>query len=151
MGTFDALTKMYDLVSGSSDPILLKSVLEVQQDLIRLQEENRLLRQEVNELKNQEITRSTLKYEGNAYYQNENGPYCTTCFDVQGKLVRLALKKIEYQDFLVGVCGNCNSEDVVTTEKNLTAEEERKRRSNSIKNTSRLARETNNRNQFKGF
>lgn len=141
MGTFDTLTKMYDLVSGSSDPVLLKSVLEVQQDLIRLQEENRLLRQENNELKNKEITRNMLEHRGNAYYQNGEGPYCTTCFDVEGNLIRLILEKVQYQDFLWGTCGNCKAKKIQTDEKNI--EEEKIQRSNSIRRISQLSKEFN--------
>lgn len=151
MGLSESLGKMFDLVSGSNDPILLNSVMEVQQDLIRIQEENRILRQELNELKNNAITRSALEHKGNGYYLNGEGPYCTTCFDVDGKLVRLSLRKIECQDFLVGSCGGCKSANLVTEERNTTAEEERTRRSNSFRNTSKLARETNNRGQFKGL
>ena len=44
MSMASAITRMCELVSGSNDPILLKAVMEVQQDLIKIQEENRLLR-----------------------------------------------------------------------------------------------------------
>lgn len=148
MSAFDTLTKMYDLVSGSSDPILLKSVLEAQQDLIRLQEENRLLRQENNELKNKEITRSLLEHRGKAYYQNGEGPYCTTCFGVEGHLVRLTLEKIQYQDFLWGSCGNCKTEKIQTVEKSLEIEEEITKKIASTKRTSQMVKDFNSRSQF---
>ncbi|MFC6347561.1 hypothetical protein [Vagococcus carniphilus] len=79
MSMASAITRMCELVSGSNDPILLKAVMEVQQDLIKIQEENRLLRQQVLELKNIDIVRSELEHKGNAYYHKGDGPYCTTC------------------------------------------------------------------------
>lgn len=44
MGLQDSFERMLDLVSGSNDPILLKSVIEVQRELSALEEENRKLR-----------------------------------------------------------------------------------------------------------
>lgn len=128
MGIQESFDKMLALVSGSSDPMLLKSVMEVQRELVSLQEENRQLRQKNNELQNIDILRSELEYKGNAYYHSDDGPYCTTCFDRDGKLIRLILEKKYGEEFKIGRCSNCKASGIQTEEKNLTYVQEIKNR-----------------------
>lgn len=89
MGLQDSFERMLDLVSGSNDPILLKSVIEVQRELSALEEENRKLRQEIHDLKNKKILETELEYRNNAYFKkdNEEIPYCSRCYDVDKNLV----------------------------------------------------------------
>lgn len=89
MGLQDSFERMLDLVSGSNDPILLKSVIEVQRELSALEEENRKLRQEIHDLKNKKILETELEYSNNAYFKKDNKgiPYCSRCYDVDGRLV----------------------------------------------------------------
>lgn len=88
MSVSDTLTKMYDLVSGSNDPVLLKTVMEVQQELIRIQEENRELRNEVHELKNVNIVESELIFRNGVYLKGK-GVFCSACWDKNKELVRV--------------------------------------------------------------
>lgn len=110
----NSLEKMIGLASGSNDPAAMRAVMDVQKELIQIQEENRRLRIENHGLKNIDITRSELKKRGNAYYKGEEGPYCTTCFDAEGKLIYLNVYLLPYNSYAKGKCGNCDS-DVSTT------------------------------------
>ena len=62
-------------------------MLEMQATIADLTEENRIL-------KTQLTTRDAMVYENNAYYTNptddsRDGPFCSHCWDVDGKTVRL--------------------------------------------------------------
>lgn len=89
MGLQESFERMLDLVSGSNDPILLKSVIEVQRELSALEEQNRKLRQEIHDLKNKKLLETELEYRNNAYFKKDNKetPYCSRCYDVDKKLV----------------------------------------------------------------
>lgn len=134
MGLQESFDKMLGLVTGSNDPMLLKSVIEVQRELVGLQEENRNLRSEIHDLKNVEIIKSELKYKGNAYYKGEEGPFCTNCFDVTGKLVRLQLIRIYGNSMIEGSCTNCGAEKIQTAEINLNANAEREAKRRMMNN-----------------
>lgn len=110
MGLQESFDKMLGLVTGSNDPMLLKSVIEVQRELVELQEKNRNLRNKIHDLKNIEIFKSELEYKSNAYYKGSEGPFCTNCFDVNGKLVRLLLTKVNSNSMIQGSCVNCGTE-----------------------------------------
>ncbi|MDT2805254.1 hypothetical protein [Vagococcus lutrae] len=89
MALQDSFERMLDLVSGSNDPILLKSVIEVQRELSALEEENRKLRQEIHDLKNKRLLETELEYRNNAYFKKNNKeiPYCSRCYNVDERLV----------------------------------------------------------------
>lgn len=112
MSITNTLTKMYDLVSGSNDPVLLKAVMEVQQDLIKIQEENRDLRQQVNDFKNEKILKSELTYKNNAYFKNENlkQAFCTNCYDKESKLITMKWHAHHYSTEYTFICPNCKNE-----------------------------------------
>ncbi|MBO0476788.1 hypothetical protein DOK76_06885 [Vagococcus sp. DIV0080] len=111
MGMTNALSKMYDLVSGSNDPVLLKAIMEVQQDLIKIQEENRKLRQDVYEFENEKRLKSELKYENNAYFKNGNKKqaFCTNCYDNEGKLITMTWDVHAYSTEFTFACPNCKN------------------------------------------
>jgi regulator of replication initiation timing len=76
---------------------LYQRVLGLHSDIIELVEENNKLRQENEELKTKQKIRGKLRTVNNpdqVYYlyneqgQQEDGPFCTICWDVDQKLVR---------------------------------------------------------------
>nr|DAY95609.1 MAG TPA: CRISPR-associated endonuclease [Caudoviricetes sp.] len=109
MSLSDALEKMANYVTGSKDPQLLGAVMEVQRELIEIQEENRNLRQRIIELENLEIVSSELKYRANCYYRDGTGPFCTKCFDDDGKLIRMTVEEDFNTAYVVGICPKCKS------------------------------------------
>lgn len=109
-----SLEKMIGLASGSNDPVAMKAVMDVQRELIQIQEENRRLRIENHELKNIDIMRSELSKQGNVYYKGEDGPYCMTCFDSEGKLIHLIVSPERGKKRVFGKCSNCSTDKIET-------------------------------------
>lgn len=97
-------------VAKFTKDIQLKNILlEMQNYIYELLEENRNLRDEIHELKNVDLVTKELVNRGNAYYHLGQGPFCTTCWDSQGKLIRLSLNGDGWSRSLKGVCGNCST------------------------------------------
>lgn len=115
MGYSDKFNKMLGLVTGSNDPELLKSVIEVQQEVSKLEEENRQLRQENHELRNEKILEGDLIYTNSAYQKvsklgNEEIHYCSKCYDVDKKLVVLRKEIRPYTSYFTFSCPNCKND-----------------------------------------
>ena len=91
MGFSESLEKMIALATGSKDPIVINAVLEVQKDLINIQEENRKLRLENEELRNRNINKQNLEFKDNAYYPKDGSDniYCPRCLDKNGELINM--------------------------------------------------------------
>lgn len=93
MGIYDAIKDGISVVKASDNIELLKSFMEIQngywemqEELTKIKEENRVLKEEL-ELKEKVI------FKGNMYYinndNNEEGPFCTRCYDENRSLVRM--------------------------------------------------------------
>lgn len=105
----ELLSDAKNIAKFSTDLQLKKAMQEMQDCIYELLEENRNLREEIHELKNVELTTKELVYRGNAYYHLGQGPFCATCWDSQGKLIRLSLNGDGWRRGLKGVCGNCST------------------------------------------
>jgi len=89
---------------------LYQRVLALHSDIIGVVEENNKLREEIVRLKKNQEIKGKLRAEGQrevVYYLHEangtkDGPFCTTCWDVDGKLVRV----IDYGDYSYS-CSYC--------------------------------------------
>ncbi len=121
-----------DFATGANDLQLKQILSDIQGKVYELQEENRDLREEIENLKNIDIVRGELKKKGNAYYKADEGPYCLTCFDSEGKLVNLILSTKTAVKFKIGRCSKCQTEDIQTEEENLKYDEEVKKRQQRI-------------------
>lgn len=97
------------LAQQSDNIQLYKSVLDAYNAAIELMSENADLREEIKELKGQMGIEKQLVFDRDVYYvknddgENE-GPYCTTCWDVDRKLVRLSKGYSAAGDY---VCHHC--------------------------------------------
>lgn len=111
MGLDESLKKMTDLASGSKDHQALNAVMEVQQQLIQIQDENKKLRARVEELENDKILYGELDYKNNAYYREgeDNKPYCKRCYDVDRNLVTLDWTIDFYSSTYTFRCPECNN------------------------------------------
>lgn len=141
MGLGSALEKMTDYVTGSKDPQLLTAVMEVQRELIAIQEENRALRQKVIDLENIDIISSELIYRGNCYYRNYDGPFCTKCFDDEGKLIRMSVKG--WYLTIEAKCPKCNNEvltDIIKVRDSETPSDALVRYKKELKNKERTSK-----------
>lgn len=107
MGVQEKFDYMVGLVTGSNDPVLLKSVMEVQRELISIQEENRELRNEIHELKNEKILEGDLEYHQGVYTKG-NDTYCAVCWDRDKRLSRVRSVKMDENGATAFICDVCN-------------------------------------------
>ncbi len=71
------------------DPDLRMKITELYGQNIELKEENYKLRKNLEKIKGISKTNSSLIHKDNHYFIEEDGPFCTKCWDVDNKLVRL--------------------------------------------------------------
>ena len=91
----DVAQRMHDveLQRALADVILDSAQLKA--DMATLREENTSLREEVGQLRRQADMRSKIEIRDGMYYLTEpiggypQGPFCTRCFDSDGKLITL--------------------------------------------------------------
>lgn len=114
----DLLKDAQNFATGANDLQLKNVLLDIQNAVYELQEENRELREENHNLKNVDIIKDELEYKDNAYYYKEKGPYCSTCFDNDGKLVNLILERVGGKEFKKGNCNSCGASGIQTGETN---------------------------------
>lgn len=110
MGFEEKFDKMLGLVTGSNDPQLLRAVIEVQQEMSKLLEENRDLRAQLHDLKNEKLLKANYEYSkaDNVYYQkggNHDEYFCPKCFDGQTKESHMVLSP--YQGQMMATCQVC--------------------------------------------
>ena len=98
MGILDNAKQVAKAVEEIHNLELYQRVLSLHSDIIELVEENNRLRTENTSLKKQQEIRGKLRlgpdrrfhlyYLFNDNGQPEDGPFCTVCWDIDGKLVR---------------------------------------------------------------
>ncbi|SPF32090.1 hypothetical protein SBA1_1030024 [Candidatus Sulfotelmatobacter kueseliae] len=96
MGILENARQVASAVQEIHNLELYQRVLGLHSDIIELVEENNRLRQENEELRKQKETQGKLRLSttGHVYYlfneggQQEDGPFCTVCWDIDRKLVR---------------------------------------------------------------
>lgn len=93
MGALENLKDAVKLAQQLGSIELQQKLIEAQQASLELQEENGKLRKRVSELEDATATRASLEFRDDVYWRvggvGEEGPFCSVCFDVRGKLVRL--------------------------------------------------------------
>jgi regulator of replication initiation timing len=93
MGILDTAKELFELVQKADNIDLYRQTTALQQDIMKLLDENRDLRDEVRILRQQASIAESLEFSENAYYRRtesgREGPFCPTCWDREGKLVRL--------------------------------------------------------------
>jgi hypothetical protein len=91
-----------------------KAVLDAYREAIELQDENSKLKRELESFDDKRRLRAALKRDTDVYYFEETtegfhtGPYCSQCFDADGKLITLKRTNTQktYQDWYCGMCKN---------------------------------------------
>lgn len=94
MSIVENLKEIVSLVQKIDNIELLKNILSLQVEIQRQFEENVGLRQQVVELKEELRVKDSLRFDNGEYYlrkegSSEDGPFCSTCWDVDRKLVRM--------------------------------------------------------------
>ena len=104
MGAIDTLKELGTLVQKLDNLELLKRMVELQEQVFSLVTENQELRRESQRLSEQLAQRDQMEFRQNSYWKRDEGPFCSRCFDVERKSVRM-LKSEEYYP----QCPNCGS------------------------------------------
>lgn len=94
MSVLDDAKSVVKLVQDIGNIPLLKEIVNLQSEIVALVQERNDLKTEVQQLKEQIKLKGSLEFEDNAYWlKNEDGtnkgPFCSGCFDRDGKDSRL--------------------------------------------------------------
>ncbi|HZP62245.1 MAG TPA: hypothetical protein VFB28_02425 [Terriglobales bacterium] len=98
MGILDNAKQVAKAVEEIHNLELYQRVLNLHSDIIELVEENNRLRDEISAAKKRNEIKGRLRLNSNLWHhvyflfsedgQQEDGPFCTVCWDIDGKLVR---------------------------------------------------------------
>lgn len=107
MSIFDVLKSTAKVLKEANKIEQYQQILEVQQQLLDMQDKIQVLTQENQNLKELRNKKKNLIVRAEVYFLKnedgtEDGPFCTNCYDVNEKLVRM-------QDCYSGskLCPNC--------------------------------------------
>ena len=104
MGAIDTLKELGTLVQKLDNLELLKRMVELQEQVFSLVTENQELRRESQRLSEQLAQRDQMEFRQNSYWKRDEGPFCSRCFDVERKSVRMLKSEECYPQ-----CPNCGS------------------------------------------
>jgi len=109
MGYLDTLKTLGNAISKTKDFKLLEKYISFQQGAMELFDDNIKLRAENEALKKEKKLRDTIVCKEGVYFvrenDEENGPYCTRCFDKDKNLIRLKIWDNGY-----ATCLECKSD-----------------------------------------
>lgn len=92
MGIVDTVKDVAKLVQRADNIELYGKILELQSQIMGLLEENRDLKEQLRELRDNSDFRTSLVFEGNCYVRDTEAGrehYCSKCLDAEGKAIRL--------------------------------------------------------------
>ena len=95
---FNTAREINELVQDYDNIPLKKKILQLENEILKLQEENRTLKQQVS---NQAEMQPKGKH--NYFYKGDIGPYCPTCWQRDRKMVLLP----EAENFALGTGRYC--------------------------------------------
>lgn len=105
------ITKRLNEISKDMDNLIADlslELMEVKLKLVGSMDENTQLRNELTKLKIK-IDEGSPIFRSGVYYKKDNdGPFCTACFDNDGKFIHLKLQPEGYQDISTHQCPVCN-------------------------------------------
>lgn len=107
MSILETAKDVITLVQKADNLELVKQVLALQNDIMKMMDENRALKDEIRGLREELNLRRKLVFRDNAYWLpredgNEEGPFCAACRDGENKLVRMS--KSHVGSFICRVC-----------------------------------------------
>jgi hypothetical protein len=115
-GLFTTLKEGANALREGKNLELYERMLSVYGDVMELVEKNRELYEENQALKAKFLTKENLSFDGERYWINKegqkDGPFCSTCWDVDSKLVRMRTYKrysTNETDYTCDYCGRHRS------------------------------------------
>ena len=93
MGLYEAIKDGVEVARKADNIEVMKQLLDAQKEALDLFEENRALKDRIRALEEKQQIQGSLKFRDNKYWREEggtsDGPFCTTCWDIEGRLVRM--------------------------------------------------------------
>jgi hypothetical protein len=96
MGIIDTLKDVVVLVQKTDNIDVVRQVIALQGQVYELVTENGNLKAELQRERDVATMRAAMRFEKNAYWQGPEGPFCSKCWDAEGKRVRVHLSKGRY-------------------------------------------------------
>ncbi len=107
MGVLETIKDAVKLAQKLGNVEIAQALIDAQQAALDLMGENQSLRDEVARLNEALELQGTVKYDDGAYWTengDRDGPFCTKCWDVDQKLVRMKHTHTEWFH-----CPNCET------------------------------------------
>lgn len=109
MSVYDAVKDALTIAQKADNVELIRTLLDVQKEALDLQEDNRRLKEENGRLMDVIEDVQKLVFRDDCYYFDDDGPYCSRCYDVEKKKVRM-VKRDTGMGSIYNKCPNCNNE-----------------------------------------
>jgi hypothetical protein len=93
MSIIDDAKSIVGIIRKTDNVELQQKILDLQGQILQLVEDNMNLKEEVRGLNERTRIKETLTFRNDAYWipraeNAEDGPYCSKCWDSEGKLIR---------------------------------------------------------------
>lgn len=108
MGMYDVFKDAISMAQKADNIDLVKTILSLQQEMLKIQEENTELIEENKKLKNVIEDIKKVEFKNNSYYFENEGPYCTKCYDDEKKKIRM-LEEDNNMGVIYLVCPKCKT------------------------------------------
>lgn len=112
MSLYEGIKDVASIVQKADNIELYQKVINLQKEALDLIEENMLLKDRIRRLEEKRLIKDNLVFKDNCYYlKTENdtfdGPFCSTCWDKDNKLIRMRNTIQHNPNFYL--CNVCNS------------------------------------------
>lgn len=94
MSLYEGIKDVASIVQKADNIELYKKILDLQKEVLDIIEENKILKEKIMQLEKNDYLQKNLILKNECYYLNKDngeldGPYCTTCWDKDKKLIRM--------------------------------------------------------------
>jgi hypothetical protein len=94
MGVYEGIKDAVSMIQKTDNIELYRTILDIQKECLDLLEENRNFKERIRILEEEKTKNQALIVKGHCYYiemndGNLDGPFCTTCWDRDRKLIRM--------------------------------------------------------------
>lgn len=118
MGIMDTIQAASSIISGIENGEIRIKLTEVINECYNLSMENIKLKDEIKDLKDKLETKESLKFKDGAYWTKDgDGPFCSSCWDSDQKLIRTHKKP----HILEMICPNCKNTYVTEEQREQSA------------------------------
>jgi hypothetical protein len=109
MSIYDGLKDAAKVLKEANKIEQYKEILDAQEKMMEMQERIKSLEEVNAELKKRKDIADELEYRDKSYWLDEDGPFCSRCWDADSKLVRLRQQNVQKSDF---DCDNCGTRNI---------------------------------------